>query len=70
MSGLLSMPANIAKGIPPIPAAAVWTMTGNYLRVEWAVPGVALVSACAFMFIARSTVDASRKVAARERSMP
>ncbi|MEX3948992.1 MFS transporter [Paraburkholderia sp. EG287B] len=68
VSGLLSMPSNIAKGIAPISAAAIWTMTGNYLPVEWAVLGVSLVSACAFMFVVRSTADASRKVAARERS--
>ncbi|WP_446686731.1 hypothetical protein [Paraburkholderia dipogonis] len=68
VSGLLSMPSNIAKGIAPISAAAIWTMTGNYLPVEWEGLGVSLVSACAFRFVVRSTADASRKVAERERS--
>jgi hypothetical protein len=63
VSGLLSMPSNIAKGIPPI-----WTMTGSYLAVEWTILGVSLVSTGAFISVVRSTIDASRKVAARERS--
>jgi MFS family permease len=68
VSGLLSMPSNIAKGIAPISAAAIWTMTGNYLPVEWTVLAVSLVSMCAFVFVARSTAATSTKVAARERS--
>jgi MFS family permease len=52
VSGLLSMPANIAKGIAPISAAVVWTAGGNYLPVEWAVLLVSLVSAAAFILAA------------------
>ena len=49
VSGLLSMPSNIAKGIAPISAAAIWTASGNYLAVEWTVLVVSLVSAVAFI---------------------
>jgi amino-acid N-acetyltransferase len=42
------MPSNIAKGIAPISAAAIWTIGGNYLPVEWTVLLVSLVSAVAF----------------------
>jgi hypothetical protein len=31
------MPSNIAKGIAPISAAAIWTVGGNYLPVKWTV---------------------------------
>ncbi|WP_208116503.1 hypothetical protein [Paraburkholderia sp. BL10I2N1] len=68
VSGLLSMPSNIAKGIAPIFAAAIWTMHGNYLPVEWVVLSVSLVPACAFVFVVRSAADTSTKVTARERS--
>jgi len=68
VSGLLSMPSNIAKGIAPISAAAIWTMTGNYAPVEWAVLSVSLVSACAFVFVVHSTADTPTKIAAKERS--
>lgn len=50
VSGLLSMPSNIAKGIAPISAAAIWTIDGNYAPVEWTVLLVSLVSAIAFFF--------------------
>ena len=53
VSGLLSMPSNIAKGIAPISAAAIWTVGGNYLPVEWTVLLVSLVSAVAFILATR-----------------
>jgi predicted MFS family arabinose efflux permease len=53
VSGLLSMPSNIAKGIAPISAAAIWTVGGNYVPVEWTVLLVSLVSAAAFIFAIR-----------------
>jgi len=48
VSGLLSMPANIAKGIAPISAAAIWSIGHGYALVEWCVLGVSAVSAAAF----------------------
>ncbi|TAL95266.1 MAG: MFS transporter [Paraburkholderia sp.] len=53
VSGLLSMPSNIAKGIAPISAAAIWTVRGNYLAVEWTVLLVSLVSTAAFVLATR-----------------
>ncbi|SFU26741.1 hypothetical protein SAMN05192563_10688 [Paraburkholderia aspalathi] len=55
VSGLLSMPSNIAKGIAPISAAAIWTASGNYVAVEWTVLMVSLVSAVAFILAIRFT---------------
>jgi predicted MFS family arabinose efflux permease len=49
VSGMLSMPSNIAKGIAPISAAAIWTVGRNYAPVEWTVLLVSLVSAVAFI---------------------
>ena len=50
ISGLLSMPSNIAKGIAPISAAAIWSAQQRYLPVEWVVLIVSLMSAVAFGF--------------------
>jgi hypothetical protein len=47
--GLLSMPSNIAKGIAPISAAAIWTVGGDYAPVEWTVLLVSLLSAVALI---------------------
>jgi predicted MFS family arabinose efflux permease len=57
VSGLLSMPSNIAKGIAPISAAAIWAIGGNYLLVEWTVLLVSLVSAAAFVMAMRFASD-------------
>jgi hypothetical protein len=48
VNGLLASPSNIAKGIAPISAAAIWAMEHSYLPVEWVVMLVSLVSAVAF----------------------
>jgi MFS family permease len=53
----LSMPSNIAKGIAPISAAAIWAIGGNYLLVEWTVLLVSLVSAAAFVTAMRFASD-------------
>lgn len=53
VSGLLSMPSNIAKGVAPISAAAVWAAGGSYVPVEWTVLLVSLVSAGAFILAMR-----------------
>ncbi|MDN7176716.1 MFS transporter [Caballeronia sp. SEWSISQ10-4 2] len=53
ISGLLSAPSNIAKGIAPISAAALWTIQRNYALVEWVILGVSLVSTAAFLVAMR-----------------
>jgi hypothetical protein len=53
VSGLLSMPSNIAKGIAPISAAAIWASGRSYFPVEWTVLLVSLVSAVAFILAMR-----------------
>lgn len=53
ISGLLSMPSNIAKGIAPISAAAIWSIQNKYLPVEWVILSVSLVSAAAFVLAMR-----------------
>jgi predicted MFS family arabinose efflux permease len=53
VSGLLSLPSNIAKGIAPISAAAIWTIRGNYALVEWVVLAVSLLSAAGFVLAMR-----------------
>lgn len=53
ISGLLSAPSNIAKGIAPISAAALWTVQRNYALVEWVILGVSLVSTVAFLVAMR-----------------
>ncbi|MFM0388366.1 MFS transporter [Paraburkholderia dipogonis] len=55
VSGLFSMPSNIAKGIAPISAAAIWTAGGNYVPVEWTVLIVSLISVVAFIVAIRLT---------------
>jgi GNAT superfamily N-acetyltransferase len=52
VSGLLSMPSNIAKGIAPISAAAIWTFRGSYLPVVWTVSLVSLVSSALAFILA------------------
>ncbi|WP_213761591.1 MFS transporter [Caballeronia sp. dw_19] len=53
ISGLLSAPSNIAKGIAPISAAALWTIQRDYALVEWVILGVSLVSTTAFLVAMR-----------------
>lgn len=53
ISGLLSAPSNIAKGIAPISAAALWTIQEDYALVEWVILGVSLVSTAAFLVAMR-----------------
>lgn len=59
VSGLLSMPSNIAKGIAPIAAAAIWTIGGSYVAVEWTILLVSLISAAAFIVAMRFTSERS-----------
>lgn len=55
ISGLLSAPSNIAKGIAPISAALIWTIGQTYAPVEWTVLLVSLVSTAAFCVVTFST---------------
>lgn len=52
ISGLLSAPSNIAKGVAPISAALIWTIGRTYAPVEWAVLFVSLISTAAFCLVA------------------
>jgi predicted MFS family arabinose efflux permease len=61
VSGLLSMPSNIAKGLAPISAAAIWAIGHNYVPVEWAVLLVSLVSAAAFITAMRIAAHAKHR---------
>ncbi|MFC3105265.1 MFS transporter [Salinisphaera aquimarina] len=56
ISGLLSVPSNIAKGIAPISAAALWAVQQHYALVEWTVLAVSLVSFAAFVVAMRCAV--------------
>lgn len=53
VSGMLSFPSNIAKGIAPIAAASIWSLTGGYVAVEWTVFLVSILSALAFLVAVR-----------------
>jgi hypothetical protein len=65
VSGLLSMPSNIAKGIAPISAAAIWAIQRDYMPVEAVVFAVSLVSAGAFIVAMRFARSHSTEVHAR-----
>lgn len=64
MSGLLSAPSNIAKGIAPISAALIWTIGQTYVPVEWTVLIVSLISTAAFGFVSFPGRRQGRVVAA------
>ena len=48
VSGMLSFPSNVAKGIAPIAAASIWSLARHYEPVEWTVFIVSILSAIAF----------------------
>lgn len=62
ISGLLSMPSNIAKGVAPISAAAIWSVSRAYGLVEWTILLVSLLSAASFVI----AVSIARRRARRE----
>lgn len=64
ISGLLSLPSNIAKGLAPISAAALWSIWHRYLEVEWIILAVSLLAAAAFLYAAR----ASRRLSAHSQA--
>ncbi|RDK01477.1 MFS transporter [Paraburkholderia lacunae] len=53
VSGMLSFPSNVAKGIAPIAAASIWSFTHGYVAVEWTVFLVSILSAIAFFVAVR-----------------
>jgi predicted MFS family arabinose efflux permease len=61
VSGLLSIPSNVAKGIAPISAAAIWAIGRNYVPVEWTVLLVSLLSAGAFVTAMRIATSEKRQ---------
>ncbi len=48
INGALTLPSNIAKALAPSVAALIWSVTGNYQQVLWAICAGALVSAAGF----------------------
>lgn len=59
VSGMLSFPSNIAKGIAPIAAASIWSFTHGYVAVEWTVFLVSILSAIAFFVAVRVSRNAA-----------
>lgn len=59
VSGMLSFPSNIAKGIAPIAAAGIWNLTHGYVAVEWTVFLVSILSAIAFFVAVRASRHAA-----------
>jgi predicted MFS family arabinose efflux permease len=62
VSGMLSFPSNLAKGIAPIAGATIWTFGHGYLAVEWTVLLVSLVSALAFFVAVRASGSRAQAV--------
>ncbi|WP_429563493.1 MFS transporter [Paraburkholderia sp. MM6662-R1] len=63
VSGMLSFPSNVAKGIAPIAAASIWSFTHGYVAVEWTVFLVSILSAIAFFVAVRVSRHAATSVA-------
>jgi predicted MFS family arabinose efflux permease len=55
ISGMLSFPSNVAKGIAPIAAAGIWSVSRGYSAVEWTVLLVSVLSALSFWLAVRSS---------------
>ncbi|MEB2541716.1 MFS transporter [Burkholderia cenocepacia] len=55
ISGMLSIPSNVAKGIAPITAAAIWSLAHGYVAVEWTIFAVSMLSAVAFIVAVRAS---------------
>lgn len=65
ISGMLSFPSNVAKGIAPIAAAGIWSMTHGYQAVEWMVLLVSMMSGACFWIAAR-TSSAHRRLSVNQ----
>ncbi|MGF6303206.1 MFS family permease [Paraburkholderia sp. WC7.3d] len=68
VSGMLSFPSNIAKGIAPIAAANIWSLTHGYVAVEWTVFLVSILSAIAFFVAVRVSRHSMRVASHRPKS--
>jgi predicted MFS family arabinose efflux permease len=55
VSGMLSFPSNLAKGVAPIAGAGIWSLAHGYAAVEWTVFFVSLLSALAFFIAVRTS---------------
>ncbi|MDR5813842.1 MFS transporter [Caballeronia sp. LZ033] len=55
ISGMLSFPSNIAKGIAPIAAATIWGASHGYPAVEWTVLAVSSLSPLSFWLAVRTS---------------
>jgi predicted MFS family arabinose efflux permease len=55
VSGMLSFPSNVAKGIAPIAAAGIWSVSHGYSAVEWTVLLVSVLSALSFWLAVRAS---------------
>lgn len=53
LSGMLSMPSNLAKGLAPIAVAGIWSVTMTYGLAEYVFFSLALVATAAFVIAAR-----------------
>ena len=60
VSGMLSFPSNVAKGIAPIAAASIWSFSHGYVAVEWTVFVVSILSAIAFFVAVRVSRHATQ----------
>jgi len=63
VSGMLSFPSNVAKGVAPIAAASIWSFTHGYVAVEWTVFLVSILSAIAFFAAIRFSRHATVRAA-------
>jgi hypothetical protein len=63
VSGMLSFPSNVAKGVAPIAAASIWSLTHGYVAVEWTVFLVSILSAIAFFAAIRFSRHATIRTA-------
>ena len=50
INGALSLPANVARAAAPFGAALLWTASGGYGPVLWAVQGGGVIAAAAFWY--------------------
>jgi len=60
INGALTLPGNIAKALAPFGAAALWSVTGGYDAVLWAIFGSAAVAALVFVKTSRYARRAAR----------
>ncbi len=52
INGALALPANVARGAAPFAASLLWSATGNYTAVLWAIVATSAVAAAGFWYAA------------------